>query len=176
MEYLSEAQTQLLREQFPSIADLRNQVPVTYWSEQHLVTQELLDLLPFSRILSAMAFYHYTDFQLDDLVAEAQRNLVLWVLTGVHQYNSTLVNNYLCFTTTPSSGIIAYLRSARKSSRTSNKGIEFDFYPDFTSRKPKLNWSLVRSALSTTAVNPNLFIPTARITRTIGSPASRILA
>ena len=97
MKYLSEAQTQLLREQFPSIADLRNQVHVTYWSEQHLVTQELLDLLPFGRILSAMAFYHYIDFQLDDQVAEAQRNLVLWALTGVHQYNSTLVDQLSLF-------------------------------------------------------------------------------
>ena len=97
MEYLSEAQAQILREQFPSIADLRNQVHVTYWSEQHLVTQELLDLLPFSRVLSATAFYHYTDFQLDDLVAEAQRNLVLWALTGVHQYNGTLVNQLSLF-------------------------------------------------------------------------------
>ena len=84
MEYSSEAQAQALREQFPNIADLRYQVHVTYWSEQHLVTQDLLDLLPFGRILSATAFYHYTDFQLDDLVAEAQRNLVLWVLTRVH--------------------------------------------------------------------------------------------
>ena len=97
MEYLSKVQTQLLREQFPSTADLRNQVHITYWSEQHLVTQELLDLLPFGRVLSATAFYHYTDFQLDDLVAEAQRNLVLWVLTGVCQYNGLLVNQLSLF-------------------------------------------------------------------------------
>ena len=97
MEYLSETQTQVLREQFPSIADLRNQVHITYWSEQHLVTQEPLDLLPFGRVLSATAFYHYTDFQLDDLVAKAQRNSVLWVLTGVHQYNGTLVDQLSLF-------------------------------------------------------------------------------
>ena len=97
MEYLSETQTQVLREQFPSIADLRNQVHITYWSEQHLVTQELLDLLPSGRVLSATAFYHYTDFQLDDLVAEAQRNLVLWALTGVHQYNGLLVDQLSLF-------------------------------------------------------------------------------
>ena len=97
MEYLSEAQTQLLREQFPSIADLRNQVHLTYWSEQHLITQDLLDLLSFGRVLSATAFYHYTDFQLDDLVAEAQRNLILWALTGVHQYNGILVDQLSLF-------------------------------------------------------------------------------
>ena len=97
MEYLSEAQTQLLREQFPSVVDLRNQVHVTYWSEQHLVTQDLLDLLPFGRVLSATAFYHYIDFQLDDLVAEAQRNLILWALTGVHQYNGILVDQLSLF-------------------------------------------------------------------------------
>ena len=98
MEYLSETQVQLLREQFPSIADLRNQVHVTYWSKQHLVTQEILDLLPFGRVLSATAFYHYTDFQLDVLVAQAQRNLVLWALTGVYQYNSILVDHVTIWT------------------------------------------------------------------------------
>ena len=97
MEHLRETQAQLLREQFPSIADLRNQVHITYWSEQHLVTQDLLDLLPFGRVLSATAFYHYTDFQLDNLVAKAQRNLILWALTGVHQYNGTLVNQLSLF-------------------------------------------------------------------------------
>ena len=97
MEYLSEAQGQLVREQFPSIANLRNQVHVTYWSEQHLITQDLLDLLPFGRVLSATAFYQYTDFQLDALVAEAQKNFNLWVFTGVHQYNGILVDQISLF-------------------------------------------------------------------------------
>ena len=71
MEHLSEVQEQVLREQFPNLADLRNQVHIAYWSEQHFITQDLLDLLLFSRVLSATAFYHYTDFQLDDLVTMA---------------------------------------------------------------------------------------------------------
>ena len=64
----------------PNLADLRNQVHVTYWSGQHFITQDLLDLLPFSRVLSATALYHYTDFQLDALVVAAQRNFTLWAL------------------------------------------------------------------------------------------------
>ena len=56
-----------------------------------------MDLLPFGRVLSATAFYHYTDFQLDALVAAAQKNFALWALIGVHQYNDTLVNQISLF-------------------------------------------------------------------------------
>ena len=87
----------MLREQFPNLADLRNQVHVAYWSKQHFITQDLLDLLPFGRVLSATAFYHYTDFQLHALVAAAQRNFTLWVLLGIRQYNGTLVDQLSLF-------------------------------------------------------------------------------
>ena len=97
MEHLSKVQEQVLREQFPNLADLRNQVHIAYWSEQHFITQDLLDLLPFSRVLSATAFYHYTNFQLDALVAAAQRNFTLWALLGIHQYNGTLVDQLSLF-------------------------------------------------------------------------------
>jgi hypothetical protein len=63
--------------------DLRNQVHLTYWSEQHLLTQDLLHQLPFGRILSATSFYYYIDFQLEELVATARRNFVLWVLISI---------------------------------------------------------------------------------------------
>jgi hypothetical protein len=62
VEHLSPAQEQIVREQFPQLVDLRNQVHLTYWSEQHFITQNLLRQLPFGRILSATTFYHYVDF------------------------------------------------------------------------------------------------------------------
>jgi hypothetical protein len=77
VENLSQEQQQVVREQFPQVADLRNQVHLTYWSEQHLVTQDLLYQLPFGRILSATTFYRYTDFQLEELVITTRRNFAL---------------------------------------------------------------------------------------------------
>jgi hypothetical protein len=77
VEHLSQEQQQVVREQFPQVADLRNQVHLTYWSKQHLITQDLLHQLPFRRILSATTFYHYMDFQLEELVTAARRNFVL---------------------------------------------------------------------------------------------------
>jgi hypothetical protein len=97
VEFLSEEQQQVIREQFPQVADLRNQVHLTYWSEQHLVTQDLLCQLPFGRILSATTFYRYTDFQLEELVTVARRNFVLWALIGIRQYNGSLINQIALF-------------------------------------------------------------------------------
>jgi hypothetical protein len=97
VEYLSQEQQQIIREQFPQVADLRNQVHLTYWSKQHLVIQDLLRQLPFGRILSATTFYHYTDFQLEELVTAARRNFVLWALIGIRQYNGSLVDQIALF-------------------------------------------------------------------------------
>jgi hypothetical protein len=97
VEHLSQEQQQTVREQFSQVVDLRNQVHLTYWSKQHLVTQDLLHQLPFGRILSATTFYHYTDFQLEELVTTAKRNFVLWVLIGIHQYNGSLVDQIALF-------------------------------------------------------------------------------
>jgi hypothetical protein len=97
VEHLSQEQQQVVREQFPQTTDLRNQVHLTYWSEQHLVTQDLLRQLPFGRILSATTFYRYIDFQLEELVTAARRNFVLWVLISIRQYNGSLVNQIALF-------------------------------------------------------------------------------
>ena len=97
MEFLSQTQEQLVREQFPSLVDLRTQVHFMYWSELHLVTQELCDQLPFGQIFSATSFYHLIDFQLGSLVTVAQRTLTLWALIGVHQYNRSLVDQLALF-------------------------------------------------------------------------------
>ena len=97
MEFLSEEQQQVIREQFPQVVDLRNQVHLTYWSKQHLVTQDLLRQLPFGRTLSTTTFYRYMDFQLGELVTAARRNLVLWALISIRQYNGSLVNQIALF-------------------------------------------------------------------------------
>jgi hypothetical protein len=97
VEHLSEEQQQVVREQFPQVMDLRNQVHLTYWSEQHLITQDLLRQLPFGRILSTTTFYRYTDFQLEELVTTARRNFVLWALIGIRQYNGSLVDQIALF-------------------------------------------------------------------------------
>jgi hypothetical protein len=68
-----------------------------YWREQHFITQDLLWQLPFGRILSAMTFYHYIDFQLEELVATARRNFTLWMLIDIHQYNKSLVDQISFF-------------------------------------------------------------------------------
>jgi hypothetical protein len=97
VEHLSQEQQQVVREQFPQVADLRDQVHLTYWSEQHLITQDLLHQLPFGRILSTTSFYCYMDFQLEELVTVARRNFVLWVLISIHQYNRSLINQIVVF-------------------------------------------------------------------------------
>ena len=81
MEFLSQPQEQLVREQFPSLVNLRTQIHFTYWSELHLVTQELCDQLPFGQIFSATSFYRLIDFQLGSLVTAAQRTLTVTVVS-----------------------------------------------------------------------------------------------
>jgi hypothetical protein len=97
VEHLNQEQQQVVREQFSQVADLRNQVHLTYWSEQHLITQDLLCQLPFGRILSATTFYRYMDFQLEELVTAARRNFVLWALISIHQYNGSLIDQITLF-------------------------------------------------------------------------------
>jgi len=46
----------------------------------------------------------------------------------------------------PSFGIIACHRTGKKSVRSYNRGIELDFYPDFSCHKPKLKWSSMKFA------------------------------
>jgi len=46
--------------------------------------------------------------------------------------------------TKPSSGTIACHCTRKKSIRKFNRGIELDFYPDFSCHKPKLKWNLTK--------------------------------
>jgi len=88
---------EFLRELALNLVDLRNQVQLTYWSEQHFITKELLDLIPFGEILSDVCFYSYIDYSLDELVSKANSTLLYWRLSGVTQYNGTLVDQLSLF-------------------------------------------------------------------------------
>jgi len=62
---------EILRQTYPRITNLQEQVQLTYWSEHHLVPQDLLDILPFGCLFSTQHFYHYIDYQLVDLLNAA---------------------------------------------------------------------------------------------------------
>jgi len=88
---------EFIRELALNLVDLRNQVQLTYWGEQHFITQELLDLVPFGEILSNIRFYSYVDYSLDKLVSKANSTLLYWRLSGVTQYDGTPINQLSLF-------------------------------------------------------------------------------
>jgi len=67
---------EFIRELALDLVNLRDQIQLTYWSEQHFITQELLDLIPFGEILSDICFYSYVDYSLDELVSKANSTLL----------------------------------------------------------------------------------------------------
>jgi len=88
---------EFIRELALNLIDLRNQVQLMYWSEQHFITQELLDLVPFGEILSNICFYSYIDYSLDELVSKANSMLLYWRLSEVTQYDGTPINQLSLF-------------------------------------------------------------------------------
>jgi len=88
---------EFIRELALNLVNLRNQIQLTYWSEQHFITQELLDLIPFGEILSDIRFYSYVDYSLDELVSKANSTLLYWRLSGVTQYDGTSVDQLSLF-------------------------------------------------------------------------------
>jgi len=78
---------QILRENFPQITDLRNQVHISYWSDYYFISQPLLNYLPFGRSLRPTTFYQYIDYQFDNLLIEARRNLLFLSLLGANHFN-----------------------------------------------------------------------------------------
>jgi len=93
----NEIQEEFLRELALNLINLRNQVQLTYWSEQHFITKELLKLIPFGEILSDIRFYSYVDYSLNELVSKANSTLLYWRLSGVTQYNRTPLNQLSLF-------------------------------------------------------------------------------
>ena len=47
---IQEIHDEFLREAGFNLTDLRSQIQLTYWSEQHFITQSLVELLPFREI------------------------------------------------------------------------------------------------------------------------------
>jgi len=94
---IQEIWEEFLREASFNLADLRTQVQLTYWSEQHFITQGLLKLLPFGEILSDICFYSYVDYSLDELVSKANSMLLYWRLSGVVQYDRTPLDQLSLF-------------------------------------------------------------------------------
>jgi len=69
--------------------------------------------------------------------------------------------------TKPSFGIIARHRTRKKSIRSYNRGIELDFYPDFSCCKPKLKWSSMKfDSRQTLTTISNSSTPTVTLTNT----------
>ena len=88
---------EFIRELALNLIDLRNQVQLTYWSEQHFITKELLELIPFGEILSNIRFYSYVDYFLDELVSKANSTLLYWRLSGIIQYDGTPIDQLSLF-------------------------------------------------------------------------------
>jgi len=94
---IQEIREEFLREASFNLTDLRNQIQLMYWSEQHFITQELLDLIPFGEILSDIRFYSYVDYSLDKLISKANQTLLFWRLSGITQYDGTPVTQLSLF-------------------------------------------------------------------------------
>jgi len=94
---IQEIQDEFLREAGFNLTDLRNQVQLTYWSEQHFITQSLIKLLPFREILSDIRFYSYVNYSLDELISKANQTLLYWRLSGITQYDRTPVTQLSLF-------------------------------------------------------------------------------
>jgi len=94
---IQEIQEEFLREAGFNLTDLRNQIQLTYWSEQHFITKELLDLIPFGEILSDIHFYSYINYSLDKLISKANQMLLFWRLSGVTQYDRTPLDQLSLF-------------------------------------------------------------------------------
>jgi len=94
---IQEVCDKFLREAGFDLADLRNQIQLMYWSEQHFITRSLLELLPFGEILSDLRFYSYIDYSLDKLISKANQTLLYWRLSGITQYDGTPVTQLSLF-------------------------------------------------------------------------------
>ena len=86
MDAIQIVRQQLTQELFPVIADLNNQVHVSLWSNHHLTTQNLFELLPFGHLLFPVSFYWFIDTQLHLIVDAARRNLLYWTLSGASHF------------------------------------------------------------------------------------------
>ena len=82
-----EVQEQFVREYFPHIVDLQEQVQLVYWSDFHFISKTLLNLLPFGQLLGGRHFYSYVDYQLGPIKDKARRNLLYWTLGDIRRFD-----------------------------------------------------------------------------------------
>jgi len=94
---IQEIRKEFLQEAGFDLSDLRTQVQLTYWSEQHFITRSLLELLPFGEILSDIRFTSYIDYSLDELISKANQTLLYWRLSGVTQYDGSPLDQLSLF-------------------------------------------------------------------------------
>jgi len=94
---IQEIHDKFLQEASFNLSNLRTQVQLTYWSEQHFITRSLLKLLPFGEILSDIHFYSYVNYSLDKLISKANQTLLYWRLLGITQYDGTPVTQLSLF-------------------------------------------------------------------------------
>jgi len=80
---------EILRQTYSRIANLQEQVQLIYWSEHHLVPQDLLDILPFGCPFSTLHFYHYINYQLVNLLSTARHCTAYWQLSGTHDFDQS---------------------------------------------------------------------------------------
>jgi hypothetical protein len=83
----SEINQRLIRLNIIRLADLRDYVHITYWSEIHFVTEDLLNLLPFGRALGPTKFYEFVDLRFPTLLSFARQTLNYWEGSPVYTYN-----------------------------------------------------------------------------------------
>ena len=88
---------EILRQTYSRITNLQEQVQLTYWSEHHLVPQDLLDILPFGCLFSAQRFYHYVDYQLVDILNAARCCTTYWQLSGAHNFDQSPATQIFLF-------------------------------------------------------------------------------
>jgi hypothetical protein len=79
------------------MVDLQDQVHISAWSDHHVITKPLFDLLPFGRTFDPTSFYAYVDYQLPTLADAASQNLLFWSLSGIRHHDGTTANQISLF-------------------------------------------------------------------------------
>ena len=82
MANLSQLREQIIRDYFPHVVNLRTQVQLSSWSENQIVPQPLIALLPFRRTLDPVQYDQYLVWVLPEIVKTSRRSLLYWTITN----------------------------------------------------------------------------------------------
>ena len=88
---------QILEETFLNVIDLGEEFKVDYLDDHHAFLKNLLDLLPFGKVLDPPTYYHLTDNVFPQIVDQARRQLLYWHLVQAEHYNHTPVEQFTLF-------------------------------------------------------------------------------